>query len=96
VLPVSEKFADYGAEVRGALAAAGIRADLDERSEKLGYKIRQAQVEKVPYMLVVGAREAESGAVAVRLRTGEDLGAMSLDDIVERITAIVGRRSREL
>src|SRR5207248_647235 len=63
VLPVSEKFLDYSQRVRDELVAAGLRVDLDERSDKLGYKIREAQLQKVPYMLVVGAREQEGGAV---------------------------------
>jgi len=96
VLPVSEKFADYGRRVRGELAAAGVRVDLDDRGEKLGYRIREAQVAKVPYMLVVGAREEESGAVAVRLRTEEDLGAMPVAELAARVRERDASRSREL
>jgi len=90
VLPVSEKFAAYGAQVRDELARAGVRVELDERGEKLGYKIREAQLQKVPYMLVCGGREAESGTVSVRLRTGEDLGPMPVAEVVARI----GERER--
>jgi threonyl-tRNA synthetase len=96
VLPVSEKFAEYGAKVRQALAEAGVRAELDDRNEKLGYRIREAQLQKVPYMLVVGAREQEDGTVSVRRRAGEDLGAMSLDAFLSRIRGLVEARSREL
>ena len=68
VIPVSEKFADYGSSVAERLEASGVRVQLDQRNEKLGYKIREAQIQKVPYMLVVGAREQESGQIAVRTR----------------------------
>jgi threonyl-tRNA synthetase len=96
VLPVSEKFAEYGEKVRAALAEAGVRAELDDRNEKLGYRIREAQLQKVPYMLVVGAREQQDGTVSVRRRAGEDLGAMVLDAFLARIHDLVASRSREL
>jgi threonyl-tRNA synthetase len=96
VLPISEKFADYGETVRRSLAARGVRTELDARNEKLGYRIREAQVQKVPYMLVVGAREAEDGTVAVRRRAGEDLGAMTPDDFLARVRDLTQARSREL
>jgi threonyl-tRNA synthetase len=96
VLPVSEKFAEYGETVRAALAGAGVRVELDARNEKLGYKIREAQVQKVPYMLVVGAREQEDATVAVRRRAGEDLGALSVDAFLARVKDLTGARSREL
>ena len=67
VLPVSDRFMDYGREVTRRLSDAGVRVELDERSEKLGYKIRDAQTRKVPYMLVVGGREQEAGTVSLRL-----------------------------
>ncbi len=96
VLPVSEKFAAYGERVRERLAAAGLRAELDDRNEKLGYRIREAQVQKVPYMLVVGGREEESETVAVRLRTEEDLGAQPIDAVVERLREVDAARRRDL
>lgn len=96
VVPVSEKFAAYGEEVRSALAAAGVRTELDAGSEKVGYKIRQAQVQKVPYMLVVGGREQEARTVAVRLRTGDDLGAMPVEAFGARLAERVAARSTEL
>lgn len=96
VLPVSEKFLDYGAEVRDQLRAAGLRVELDERNEKLGFKIREAQLLKVPYMLVVGAREQEAGEVAVRPRSGDDLGAMQVAELIERARGLVDQRSQEL
>jgi threonyl-tRNA synthetase len=96
VLPISEKFAEYGEAVRRELAAAGVRTELDARNEKLGYRIREAQVQKVPYMLVVGAREAEDGTVSVRRRAGEDLGAMPAADFLTRVRDLSAARSREL
>ncbi len=96
VLPVSEKFADYAAGVRDQLAAAGVRVELDARGEKLGYKVREAQLQKVPYMLVCGGREAESGTVAVRLRTGADLGPMPVAEVAARIGERERSRSLEL
>jgi threonyl-tRNA synthetase len=96
VLPVSEKFAEYGETVRAALAAAGVRVELDARNEKLGYKIREAQLQKVPYMLVVGGREAEEGTVSVRRRAGEDLGAMPVDAFLGRVRELSLSRGREV
>jgi len=82
VLPVSEKFLDYGQKVVGTLAAEGFRAHLDDRNEKLQAKIRDAQLHKVPYMLVVGGKEAEGGTVAVRHRSKGDLGARLLQEFL--------------
>src|SRR5256712_3677939 len=79
VLPVSEKHAAYGRTVWEKLRAARVRAELDDRNEKLGYRIREAQIRKVPYMLVVGERESQHGTVSLRHRRGEDLGAVALD-----------------
>jgi threonyl-tRNA synthetase len=96
VLPVSEKFAAYGETVRARLAEGGVRTELDARNEKLGYRIREAQLQKVPYMLVVGAREEQEGTVAVRRRAGEDLGAMAVDAFLSRVRGLASARSREL
>ena len=82
VLPIADRHLPYVASVRERLAAAGLRAEMDERQEKIGYKIREAQLQKVPYMLVVGDREAEQGLVAVRARTGGDQGSRPLDEFV--------------
>lgn len=82
VLPISENLADQAKEIEAKLTAAGIRATTDMRSEKIGYKIREAQLEKIPYMLVIGNKEAESGTVAVRSRKQADMGAMPLDDFI--------------
>jgi len=84
ILPITSFQNDYAERVRDELVKSGLRAEADLRSEKLGFKIREAQLEKVPYMLVVGKREEESNAVAVRLRSGEDLGATPLESFIER------------
>ena len=85
VLPLSEKFTDYANEVRDALVAKGLRVQVDDDSEKLGYRIRRAEMDKIPYAVVVGGREAEARTVGVRKRKEGDLGAFSLDDFVARI-----------
>lgn len=85
VLPISEKYLDYATSVYETLQNAGIRAELDERSEKIGYKIREAQNEKIPYMLIVGQKEAEEGLVAVRSRYGGDLGQTETKEFLSRI-----------
>ena len=85
VLPLSEKFLDYASEVQKQLLDAGLRAELDERSEKLGYKIREAQSLKIPYMLVVGGKEQENGTVAVRTRLGGDQGAVPTAEFIAAI-----------
>jgi threonyl-tRNA synthetase len=96
VLPVSEKFADYAAEVSARLRAAKVRAEVDERAEKLGYKIREAQLQKVPYMLIVGQREAESGTVNLRLRTGEEVGAVDVEALLARLGPVLAERRLDL
>ena len=86
VLSVSEKSFQYAADVAAKLKAAGIRMELDNRDEKIGYKIREAQLEKVPYMLVLGEKESEDGTiVAVRSRDKGDLGALKLDDFIAQV-----------
>jgi threonyl-tRNA synthetase len=82
VLPIADRHLEYAGSVRDQLTAAGLRAKLDERQEKIGYKIREAQLQKVPYMLVVGDREAAEGTVAVRTRSGGDQGSSSLSDFI--------------
>jgi threonyl-tRNA synthetase len=85
VCPVSEKFTEYGRKVEAELRAKGFRVHGDYRPEKIGYKIREAQVEKVPYMLVVGDKEQSAGNVSVRERSLGDLGAMSIADLIARL-----------
>jgi threonyl-tRNA synthetase len=82
VLPISDRHRDYAVGVRDRLAAAGLRVELDDRQEKIGYKIREAQLQKIPYMLVTGDREAADGAVSVRSRSAGDLGSRALDAFI--------------
>jgi threonyl-tRNA synthetase len=82
VLPIADRHVAYAQDVRQRLLAAGLRVQVDERQEKIGYKIREAQLQKVPYMLVVGDKEAGDGTVAVRSRSGGDLGSSPLDAFV--------------
>ena len=96
VLPISEKFSDYARAVHERLRAAKIRAELDDRNEKLGYRVRDAQMRKVPYMLVIGERERQAGTVSLRPRTGEDLGAVPLDRVVADLSAEIAARSATL
>ena len=85
VIPIADRHQPYADEVAGKLREAGFRVEVDARSERMNAKIRHAQLQKVPYMLVAGDREAEAGTVAVRVRTGEDLGAVPLADFLARI-----------
>lgn len=95
VIPVADAYLDYAEAVRARLAADGVRVEVDERDEKVGYKIRAAQLEKVPYMLVVGERERAAGTVAVRHRDLGDLGAMALDAFADALREeIASRRTR--
>jgi threonyl-tRNA synthetase len=93
VLPLADRHVDYAREVQAELVAAGLRADLDERTESVGRKIREAELRKVPYMLVVGDREAEQRAVALRRHREGDQGTVPLAEAVERLTAEAADRS---
>ena len=93
VLPVSDKFLDAARAVKARLAGAGVRAEVDERSEKLGAKIRDGEMEKIPVLLVVGAREAESGGASVRVRHRGDLGSRNIEEIIEALTTTTAKRS---
>jgi threonyl-tRNA synthetase len=85
ILPISEKFTDYAEKVRKELAANGIDVEVDARSEKIGFKIREARLAKVPYMLVVGATEEEEGKVSVRSRFAGNEGTKSVEEFVDQI-----------
>ena len=85
ILPVSDKFADYARKVTDELKEAGIRVELDGRSEKLGYKIREAQMQKVPYMVIVGEKEVAENVVSVRKRDEGDIGSMELKAFAEKV-----------
>jgi threonyl-tRNA synthetase len=96
VLPITDSVLDYADRVCNELTEHGLRATVDRRSEKLGYKIREGEAMKVPYLLVVGQREAESGHVSLRLRHRRDEGVWSLDDVINRIVTATDQRSLEL
>ena len=95
-LPVTDRACDYCADLARQLSDLGYRVDVDYRNEKIGKKIREATMEKIPYMIVVGDRDMENNTVSVRLRTGEDLGAMSLADFTAKLRAVVDSKSLEL
>jgi threonyl-tRNA synthetase len=92
VLPISDRHQAYAATVRDKLAAAGLRVELDDRQEKIGYKIREAQLQKIPYMLVTGDREAAEGTVSVRSRSAGDLGARPIDAFVAAAKDEISRK----
>jgi threonyl-tRNA synthetase len=92
VLPISDRHLDYAGVVRDQLKAAGLRVDLDDRQEKIGYKIREAQLQKVPYMLVVGDRESAERTVSVRTRTGGDQGASPVGDFLAKAKDEIARK----
>ncbi len=89
VLPITDRQLDYARQVKERLVAAGVRANLDDRSEKVNLKIRDAQLQKIPYMLVVGDREAQSGQVAVRHRKRGDLGAKPVEEFVADVLKLI-------
>jgi threonyl-tRNA synthetase len=93
VLPITDKQNEYAKEVYGKLKAAGFRVELDDRSEKVNFKIREAQLLKIPYMLIVGEREAAAGQVAVRNRKHGDQGAVKLDDFLSRLRDLNASRN---
>jgi threonyl-tRNA synthetase len=93
VIPIAERHQPYGRQVLGQLAGAGLRVELDDRNEKMGYKIREAQARKVPFMLVVGDKEAQSGQVSVRNRYEGDKGAQSVESFIAAIRGHIEARS---
>ena len=96
VIPISEKHAEYARSVHERLRSARVRSELDDRNEKLGYRIRDAQLRKVPYMLVCGGREAEQGTVSLRHRSGDDLGAVPVDRVLADLTREIAAREASL
>ena len=96
LIPISDRHLGYAREVSDRFRKAGIRVELDDSNERMNAKIRSAQMQKVPYMLIIGDREQEAGAVAVRLRSEEDLGAMAVDDVVSMIRRVIDEKSLEL
>jgi threonyl-tRNA synthetase len=92
VIPIADRHNDFAHQVAAQLEAALVRVEVDDSSDRMQAKIRDAQLQKVPYMLVVGDREMEEGAVAVRLRSGENLGAQSVDDFLALVQAAVAEK----
>ena len=94
VMPITDRAADYAQQLADRLDAEGVRVDTDLRNEKIGYKIREAQMQKLPYMLVVGDKEAEAGTVSVRTRGGVDLGAMPVEEFIAKIKEEIKTRAK--
>jgi threonyl-tRNA synthetase len=92
VMNITDKQAGFAEKVHQHLAEQGFKVELDLRNEKIGFKIREHTIQRVPYMLVIGDRELETNTVAVRTRGGEDLGSMSVDDVVARFSNEIARR----
>jgi threonyl-tRNA synthetase len=93
VMPITDRTNEYCSGIAAKLEEKGFRVETDLRNEKIGYKIREAQIKKIPYMIIAGDKEAESGSVSVRSRGGGDLGSMSLDELIGKITAERAARS---
>ncbi len=96
IIPISENQIEYAHSVCDKLLAQGIRADVDDRNEKMGYRIREAQLQKIPYMLVLGEKERESGSVAVRNRKNGDQGVMSFDDFAAKLAKEIAEKSSDM
>ena len=94
VLPVSNLFEEYAAQVRDRLQAAGIRVELDARNEKIGYRVREAQLSKVPYMAIVGGDEQDAGTVSVRARKEGDGGLMPIEDFIQKLLQEIAEKKR--
>jgi threonyl-tRNA synthetase len=94
VLPITDRQAEYAQKVVDQLKAAGLRVELDDRKEKVNLKIREAQLQKVPYMLVVGDREAQEGTVSVRNRKHADQGAQKVEEFVGAIQKLIDSKAR--
>ena len=93
IVPIADRHVEYGSRWRTTLKQADLRVEVDDRNERMNAKIRDAQLQKVPYMLVVGDREAEAGSVNVRLRSGENLGAMPVDELLARMQREVAEKT---
>jgi threonyl-tRNA synthetase len=93
VLPITDRQNDYARDVRDKLLAAGVRAELDDRSEKVNFKIREAQLQKIPYMLVIGDREAQAGQVSVRNRKHGDQGVKALDEFMSGLKELIDTKA---
>ncbi len=95
VLPISERTMEKSTEIYQQFRAAGLRAELDERNEKIGYKIREAQMQKIPYMVIIGEKEAEAGTVSVRSRHDGDLGSMPVDEFLKLIKEVIDTKAKK-
>jgi len=93
VIPIADRHLDYAASVETQLRAANLRVELDSRNERVNYKIREAQLNKIPYMLVVGDKEAAEGTVSVRLRSGDNLGPRPLPEVIQMIAVAIESKS---
>ncbi|MDD4716397.1 MAG: threonine--tRNA ligase, partial [Oscillospiraceae bacterium] len=93
ILPITDRTAAYASQVEKQLAESGFRAETDHRSEKIGYKIREAQMQKVPYMLILGDKEASEGTVSVRSRNQGDLGAMEPQEFMKKLRAEIEEKA---
>src|SRR5207248_5917167 len=96
VIPIADRHVAYAREVAATLAGAGLRAEVDDSGSRMNQKVREAQLQKVPYMLVVGDRDVAAGAVAGRLRTEEQLGALPLDDFLVLVRPVIETKSLDL
>ena len=96
VLPLSEKFVDYAEATSKQIREAGLRVEVDASNEKLGAKIRDAQLAKIPYMLIVGEKESSAGTVSLRKRTGGDQGAVSVENFVAEARRLIAERALTL
>jgi threonyl-tRNA synthetase len=88
ILPIAERFGSYAKDVADKLDELGFRCEIDDRNEKIGYKIREAQLDKVPYMLIIGQKEADAGEVSVRSRDNGDMGSMRVSEFIEKLPDI--------
>ena len=93
VLPISDKFIDEAKRVYEACFNADLKVELDDRAEKIGYKIREAQTQKIPYMLIVGAKEVETNTVSIRKRSEGEIGSLSIEDTVAKIKQEIENKS---
>ena len=94
LIPIADRHAEYASKIYAEMRSQDIRVQLDDRSERMNMKIREAQLNKIPYMLVMGDKEVENGTVSVRLRNGEDLGSLDLPAFMQRLESVI--KSREL
>ena len=92
ILPITDKQHEYARQIQARMQAAGLRAELDVRNEKIGYKIRQAEMDKIPVMLVMGGREMEKGAVSLRLKGRGDQGSKNLDEVMALMQAAIAEK----